>query len=484
MAQTTNGAKITESYEFKTDIITSYSGIEQRIKTRQVPRHYMSFDYDAINLYQAQWLRGMSRIPQNETWYVPLWCREVFLKEDFTEHGKILYIDTDYFYNLDGVEWIEVFFHDDFTQKECNIVRRVDHYSSNAITLRKKIDIPLYAANTHIFPLIKCSVQPNGQINYIYSNGTKTSMSFEDLLIEPLINIPYNYRTEYDYGFDKNQQLKQLKEDTQYKKGDIIKINGQYLECKQGGKTEKQSIDISNQHIGIDIRYGTAIFSIISPYKGMAQFNRWNLPEKENGIDILLNEPQWVDDSDYSIEIDRNTNKLDTETGIFLYDMKNKFTYDTHTSSIILKDIKQINNMIKFFKNMSGMQKSFYAPTWVNDLEACMTIWGNKNVIYTIYTNLYKFYANNSRKKKIVVFTTDWQSYIFEIKSYTHEKIDNIDYGKLILTEEAGVTIPIEKIKMISYLNRVRFCSDKLTLNYESVTVAQTTLAMKEVDDT
>ena len=216
----------------------------------------------------------------------------------------------------------------------------------------------------------------------------------------------------------------------------------------------------------------------------MAQFNRWNLPEKENGIDILLNEPQWVDDSGYSIEIDRNTNKLDAETGIFLYDMKNKSTYDTHTSSIILKDIKQINNMIKFFKNMSGMQKSFYAPTWVNDLEACMTIWGNKNVIYTIYTNLYKFYANNSRKKKIVVFTTDWQSYIFEIKSYTHEKIGNIDYGKLILTEEAGVTIPIEKIKMISYLNRVRFCSDKLTLNYESVTVAQTTLAMKEVDDT
>ena len=196
MAQTTNGAKITESYEFKTDIITSYSGIEQRIKTRQVPRHYMTFDYDAMNLYQAQWLRGMSRIPQNETWYVPLWCREVFLKEDFTEHGKILYIDTDYFYNLDGVEWIEVFFHDDFTQKECNIDRRVDHYSSNAITLRKKIDIPLYAANTHIFPLIKCSVQPNGEINYIYSNGTKTSMSFEDLLIEPLINIPYNLNTK------------------------------------------------------------------------------------------------------------------------------------------------------------------------------------------------------------------------------------------------------------------------------------------------
>ena len=38
--------KITETYEFNTNILTSYSGREQRIKTRQYPRHMFSYDYD------------------------------------------------------------------------------------------------------------------------------------------------------------------------------------------------------------------------------------------------------------------------------------------------------------------------------------------------------------------------------------------------------------------------------------------------------
>ena len=37
---------------------------------------------------------------------------------------------------------------------------------------------------------------------------------------------------------------------------------------------------------------------------------------------------------------------------------------------------------------------------------------------------------------------------------------------------------------MISYCNRVRFDNDTLVLNYESNIVANTTLVMREVDDT
>ena len=41
--------KITERYEFKTDIITAWDGHEQRIKTRQLPRHFLTYDYSAMN---------------------------------------------------------------------------------------------------------------------------------------------------------------------------------------------------------------------------------------------------------------------------------------------------------------------------------------------------------------------------------------------------------------------------------------------------
>ena len=48
--------RITESWEFKTDILTAYNGTEQRICTRKYPRHFLSYDYDAMHLSLAKTL--------------------------------------------------------------------------------------------------------------------------------------------------------------------------------------------------------------------------------------------------------------------------------------------------------------------------------------------------------------------------------------------------------------------------------------------
>ena len=410
-----SNTKITESFEYKTDVITAYDGSEQRIKTRQYPRHNLSFDYDAMDLFQAQWLRGMSRIPQNDLWYVPLWCRPGYLREDFIIHGKSLYIDRDFTYNFEGCEWIEIFVKDDFMQSGINIVRRVDHYSDGMITLRKKIDRPLLKSNTWIFPLFKSSVQPNTSMNYVYGNGTAITMNFEDMLIEPTIHVPYKYRTEYD--------------------------------------------------------------------DGIAGFNRWNMPSSIDDVEVLWNEPQWLDDESMQLQVDRNVNRLDTDTGIFLYDLKNYSTYDIHTMDVYLSNIKMINNMIKFFKRMGGRHQSFYCPTYVNDYELQFDVLPDSNTLYTKYTHLYKFYSKNSRKKKLIIFTKDWHSYVVDIMAYSHEVIDDVDYGKLILLQPIKVPLKRDNVLMISYLNRVRFESDTLTLDYESNVVAHTSLVMREVDD-
>ena len=408
--------RITESFEFKTDVITAYDGSEQRIKTRQIPRHSLSFDYDAMNLFQAQWLRGISRIPQSDLWYVPLWCRPGYLREDFIIHGKSLYINTDYTYNFEGCEWIEIFVKDDCLQSGTNLVRRVDHFSDGIITLRKKIDRPLLVKNTWIFPLFKFSVKPSTSMNYVYSNGTAVTLGFEDLLLEPSIHVPYKYRNEYDINIEK--------------------------------------------------------------------FNQWNMPSDIDGVEVLLNSPQWLEDESVKLQIDRNINRLDAETGVFVYDMKNYSTYDVHSMDIYLCGIKMINNMIKFFNRRGGKYQSFYCPTYANDFELVLDVLPTSNTLYTKYTHLYKFYANNSRKKKLIVFTKDWHSYIYEIMAYSHEVIGGTDYGKLVLSQPVGTTLTKDNVLMISYFNRVRFDDDTLVLNYESNIVANTTLVMREVDDT
>ena len=408
--------RIIESFEFKTDVITAYDGSEQRLKTRQYPRHELSFDYDAMNLFQAQWLRGMSRIPQNALWYVPLWCRPGYLREDFVEHGKALYINTDYTYNFEGCEWIEIFVEDDAMQSSTNLVRRIDHFSDGIITLRKKIDRPLLMKNTWIYPLFRFSVQPGTSMNYVYSNGTAVTLKFEDLLLEPSIHVPYKYRYEYN--------------------------------------------EITEN------------------------YNLWDLPETIDNVEVLVNSPQWLEDESVKLQVDRNINRLDNETGTFIYDLKNYSTYDIHTMDIYLAGAKKINNLIKFFKRRAGKYQSFYCPTYANDFQLALDVLPNSNALYTEYTHLYKFYANNSRKKKLVVFTKDWHSYVFDIMAYTHEVVGGIDYGKLVLAAPVETLLRRENVLMISYFNRVRFDSDTLTLNYEANTVANVLLTMREVDDT
>ena len=81
------------------------------------------------------------------------------------------------------------------------------------------------------------------------------------------------------------------------------------------------------------------------------------------------------------------------------------------------------------------------------------------------------------------MFTKKLESYIYEIASYSYEKIGEETYGKLILTSKLGVSIPKEDILMVSYFNLVRLDSDELVINYENNLVANTTIVTKEVDD-
>ena len=208
------------------------------------------------------------------------------------------------------------------------------------------------------------------------------------------------------------------------------------------------------------------------------------MPSDIDGVEVLLNSPQWLEDESVKLQIDRNINRLDAETGVFIYDMKNYSTYDVHSMDIYLCGIKKINNMIKFFNRRGGKYQYFYCLTYANDFELIFDVLPTSNTLYTKYTHLYKFYANNSRKKKLIVFTKDWHSYIYDIMAYSHEVIGGIDYGKLILSQPVDTMLKKDNVLMISYFNRVRFDNDTLVLNYESNVIANTTLVMREVDDT
>lgn len=414
-----SGSMITEKYEYLTDIITSYDGHEQRIKTRQEPRRLLSYDYEAMDAYQAQWIRGLGRMRQTDTYYIPMWQSPVYLTEEH-EAGKALYVRKEDMFNLRDCEWIEIFTHDDVTQQSgANIVRQVYEYGerldSGIIGLKKSINKHLDPRNTWIYPLKRCSIQPMSDLMYRFSNGSHIVHNFEDLLQKPVrVNVPYTF------------------------------------------------------------------LSVDEEYTGK---NRWRLPQYIDNYEVLRIEPTWADDEAVKLGVDKAVNRLDNETGMFWYDLKNSRSYDTHTYQFILLNQQMIHNMIRFFNRICGKWKAFYYPTWVNDLILIEDIHADENFIITGWNKIAQYYLNNKRTKKIVVFTKDWQSYIFDVVTYVEEETDDGTIGKVVLPTEAMIDISKDNILMISYLNFVRLDSDELQLNYESNVVANTTLVMKEIDD-
>lgn len=412
--------KITEKYEFKTDIITSYDGTEQRIKLRQYPRHFLTYDYTAMDLYQAQYLRGTIRQRQSNMWYIPMWHTPTYLIENFVADGVALKVDPDYLYGFDEVEFLTIHLEDDPTDSlGKGITREIRKYTDTEIELKTKIKKRMEVENTFIYPLRRCTVQPSVGMSYGYSNGTEVAITFEDLNVKSKIHLPQSIRYEYE------------------------KINGQY--------------------------------------------NRWNLPTKYNNLEVFFIEPKWKEDDDNQLTVEKNTFRMDNETGIFVYDLKNSNSYDLHSYSMIFETRPKINNLIKFFKRMCGRYKTFYMPTWANDFQITRDIKRGDSYIYTDFKRLYKFYDGNGQHKHIVIFTKDWKSYIYPIMAYTYETIteggsEPVKYGKLMLQGQIQRDFFTDQILMCSYFNLVRFDDDELTIDYESNIVARVNITVKEVD--
>ena len=222
----------------------------------------------------------------------------------------------------------------------------------------------------------------------------------------------------------------------------------------------------------------------IAYYEDYPQRNRWNLPEQIGNREVLTIAPQWVEDTSVALSMDKASTRLDNNSGLFIYDMKNMNSYDIHTLQLTLICKQSINNMIRFFNRVRGRLKSFWAPSWVNDLNIKEDLDENKNYIYTDFANIADFYRLNTRNKKIIIFTKDWTYYMLDILTYSYVYMqDGTKLGKIIFTQTIGFNLSIDNILMVSFMNLVRLDSDELQLNYETDSVANCTLILKEVDD-
>jgi len=202
------------------------------------------------------------------------------------------------------------------------------------------------------------------------------------------------------------------------------------------------------------------------------------IPASYLGIDVFPLAPSWT--GDIAANFTRNANKLDNETGLVKYDLKSVYSSENKDVDYVLTSKSEINNFQRFFTRCKGRLKSFYAPTWLNDMVLVEDTPNGQLFLLVEWPLYWKYYASMSRRKLIVVFLKSGAVKIFPLSGYSTDSTGK--YGKVFL--ETALTEPLKKsnIAMISYLCRYRFDSDTLTTDYDTTGIATVSTSFAEVN--
>lgn len=202
-----------------------------------------------------------------------------------------------------------------------------------------------------------------------------------------------------------------------------------------------------------------------------------NLPAIYLGYELFMKPPTWA--SDMSANFGRNANRLDNKTGIFSYDLKSKEPVESRQIEYIMTSRAEINNMQRFFVNKKGRLHSFYAPTWLNDIEPVYDCPAGAMNIITKYSMYWRYFANAKNRNKAIVFYKDTTAEIIEIAGYSTDETG--DYGRVMLVSPLRRSINIKDVSLISYLCRYRLDSDTMVIDYDTVSIASTSFSFVEV---
>lgn len=404
--------KITEKFEFKTDVIQSYNGEEQRIKLRQIPRHYLTFDYSTMDEQQTQWVSGLLRNRQDGVIHIPMWHNTFNLTEYAGKGSKALYINQKYLFGLRNCDALMCFAGDSIKGiNETYLINTIE--ARGLIGLKNALEKEKFAEINPIVPLIRCAIQPVDNFGYCTSNVAEIAVNFEDILYRPTINFPNNFL----YDFDE----------------------------KHEGR------------------------------------NFHNLPLAYKGTEVFTEVPNWIGDKGITFDMEKNTVKLDNETGKFKYDVKSNLVVDKTRLEFLLPCRENISNFIRFFHRCEGRLKAFYAPSWVNDITLYDDLKAGLSYFYIDFDSMSKYYNKETLKKKVIVFLKDGTNVILDIMGYSNDVVNGRRLGKIFLGQNLTRTIPKSSIYMISFFNLYRFDDDVLQIDYETTEVATVNIVIKEV---
>lgn len=180
--------KITEKYEFLTQILTSYDGSEQRNALRVEPRHYITYDYYGVTVWESQWLRMLMLGSQANTMYIPLWHIAHDILDDVPKGATSYRVDTSHLWGYRNVLGIFMYREDTLNGGEAY---KLSHLTSSGnISLTKGFLNAKVSGADKAVPMLNCYIQPDSNLSHNFTNDTNATLNFEVLREQTAPNFP------------------------------------------------------------------------------------------------------------------------------------------------------------------------------------------------------------------------------------------------------------------------------------------------------
>lgn len=196
-----------------------------------------------------------------------------------------------------------------------------------------------------------------------------------------------------------------------------------------------------------------------------------------NGLEVLTLRPNWADP--VRLTFSQMSEIFDLQRGVRDFNTPERFTNRLIQCGFMIRNEAEENRLLGLFYRMRGQQKSFYMADPLSGLIIPTGSISSGSSVITV-----------AGPELVQRFATEWIYRNIAIRTRTgmiYRRVSGITPNGANSRINLATTlpaIPASEIIGISWLLKMRFAADSLVLNWETDTVARTTLNLRPLEDT
>lgn len=185
MAETENA--ITEKLSFETQVHEAWDGTEQRAALRSQPRRYVSYDWQAMELWHANYLHALVYSGQTDIMRFPLWHAGIQLRDkNYKDQGNI-HIPVRALWPYRNIGGLLLFVDDESYSAKYDLKYLT---GSGVAGLEKQLTRDWEAVSTRVVPLAYGVLQQEDSFNTYHSTYTEMTINFELTQSQKAVDFP------------------------------------------------------------------------------------------------------------------------------------------------------------------------------------------------------------------------------------------------------------------------------------------------------